>query len=84
MVDGVAVTVITVVVKHPALNEYVTVHVPPPMPVTTPVAGFTVAIVGQAIDQVPPGVAFVKVIVDPVHTVVGPTIGTGDVTTVTT
>jgi hypothetical protein len=76
--------VITVVVKQPALSEYVTVQVPPPIPVTTPVVGLTVAIVGQVIDHVPPGVEFVKVIVDPVHTEVGPTIGTGDVTTVTT
>ena len=57
-------------------------HVPAETPVTTPVAGFTVAIAGFPLDQLPPPVASVKVVVDPTAVVVVPPIAAGAGTTV--
>ncbi len=82
--DGVAVTVMTRVVVHPALNEYVTIQVPGEIPVTTPVDDPTLAIPMQMHCHVPPLDGFVNVIVEPAQTVDGPTIGAAAVTTVTT
>lgn len=51
------------------------VVMPAATPVTTPVDGFTVAMPGEVLDHVPPGVASFKVIVLPAHTAEGPEIG---------
>jgi hypothetical protein len=75
-------TVIVLVTLQP-LIEYVTMAVPEPMPVTTPVLSPIVATGNGASDQVPPPTASLKVIVDPWHTLAGPLIAAGDGLTVT-
>ena len=55
----------------PAVTVYEMVTPPWAIPVTTP-APFTVAFVGSLEVHVPPGVAFVRVIVLPAQTFVGP------------
>lgn len=57
--------------------------VPPDTPVTTPVAGLTVAIIVLALLQVPPGVGSLKVVVNPAQTTGMPVIGRGVGLTVT-
>ena len=54
-------------------------------PVTTPVAGSTVALVdNNDVPQNPPPLGSVNVIVPPIHTVVGPVMGAGNGDTVST
>ena len=60
------------------------VAVPAPVPVTTPVVEFIVAMPVALLLQVPPAVASVSVIVWPWHTTVGPAIATGKELTVIT
>ncbi len=83
---GAGVTVTTNVEVHPALSEYVIVvvpgagveDIPPTMPVDVP----TVPMEGVLLDHEPPGVLLVSIIVEPTHTLVGPTIGAAADTTV--
>ena len=72
---GAAVTVITVEVVQPALTAYVIVVVPEVTPVTIPVDEPTVATPVALLVHDPPPVLLVNVIVEPGHTVPGPTIG---------
>jgi hypothetical protein len=72
---GAAVTVITVDVVQPALTAYVIVVVPEVTPVTIPVDEPIVATPGVLLLHEPPPVLLVNVIVEPGHTVPGPTIG---------
>jgi hypothetical protein len=72
---GAAVTVITVDVVQPALTAYVMRVVPGVIPVTTPVNEPIVATAVVPLVHVPPPVLLVNVIVEPGHTVPGPTIG---------
>ena len=58
------------------------VHVPIPVPVTTPVAGSTVATVGSLLLHVPPGGVDDSVEVPPKQTVVPPVIAVGTGVTV--
>ena len=60
---------------QPALTAYVIVVVPEVTPVTTPVDEPIVATPGALLDHEPPPVLLVSVMVDPGHTVPGPTIG---------
>jgi hypothetical protein len=62
--DGVVLTVIIVVTAHPVPSEYVIIDVPDKTPVTTPVLLTTVATVVVPLDQVPPLVPSVNVIVE--------------------
>lgn len=81
---GAGVTVTTIVDVQPALKAYVIVVVPVDTPQTTPVAEPTVPTDGVLLAQLPPGVLFVNVIQEPIHTFVGPTIGAAADTTVIT
>ena len=56
---------------------------PEDIPLTTPVAGITVATAGSPLVHVPPMVASSSVTVSPTHTCVGPLIGPGAAITVT-
>ena len=60
------------------------VDVPGLTPVTTPVAGITVAIPVEPLLHVPPNVASESEVVAPTHTVGLPRIGVGSASTVTT
>ena len=71
---GAALTKMGVVVRHPVGSVYVTVAVPPDMPVTTP-AGFIVATVDGVQLQVPPPSN--NEVVVPAHKVVVPEIVAG-------
>ena len=82
--DGVVLTVIIVVTAHPVPSEYVIVDVPDNTPVTTPVLLTTVATVVVPLDQVPPLVPSVKVIVEPAQNAVEVEIVPGTELTVTT
>lgn len=85
---GAGVTVTTLLEVQPAVSEYVMVAVPgagvEDTPVTTPVDEPTVAMEVGLLVQLPPGVLLLNVIVEPSHTVDGPTIGAADATTVIT
>lgn len=63
---------------------YCMVTTPAPIPVTTPVAGSTVALVGAVLVHVPPAALLVSVMVAPTQTDDGPAIGEGVAVTVTT
>jgi hypothetical protein len=80
---GVALTVTITVAWQPPLNEYDIVAVPGIPPVMIPVVPM-LATVALLLPQLPPAVASVTVIVDPLHTTVGPAIATGDGFTATT
>jgi hypothetical protein len=81
---GAAVTVTTIVEVQPALNAYVIVVVPAAMPVTIPVVEPIVPTPGVLLTHVPPEVLFDNRIVEPIHTLVGPTMGAAADTTVIT
>jgi len=57
--------------------------VPALTPVTTPVPATTVATAGLALLQLPPGEAFVNVVVEPTHTSNVPPMAAGNGLTVT-
>ncbi len=57
--------------------------VPATRPATIPVVDPTLPISGALLDQVPPRLELVSVIVEPTQTFVGPTIGGAAVTTFT-
>jgi hypothetical protein len=61
---------------------YAIVDVPGSTPVTTPVTGFTEALPLLLLHR-PPGVALLKVVVEPTHTLVPPVITAGSAFTVT-
>ena len=82
MVVGYGFTVTVSVEKQVAI-PHVIITVPNANPVTTPVVGFTVAIVVLELLQLTPPIEFESVVVDPRHTVGIPVIGPGEVTTVT-
>jgi len=63
--NGVVLTVTIVVAVQPVPSEYVIIEVPDNTPVTTPVPLTTVAMVVVPLDQVPPVVPSVNVIVVP-------------------
>jgi hypothetical protein len=77
------VTTKVIVLKQPLANVYVIVHVPAATPVTTPVAGFTVAIEVLLLVHVPPAGVLDKVLMPPIVAVVVPEIVVGDAVTVT-
>jgi hypothetical protein len=79
---GFAATVTIVVAKQPVGIVYETNVVPGAIPVTTPVAGFTVAIDEDKVDQVPPAGVVLSVVLAPTHTLVGPVMAAGVVCTV--
>jgi hypothetical protein len=85
-VAGGAITV-TVAVGDPHPLEYVMTDVPPVTPVTTPPPapgpGVTIATVAGALLQVPPVIASLNVMLNPVHTLVSPDMGPGTFVTVT-
>lgn len=71
-------TVTTVVLRHPVDESvYEIVDVPAPMPVIIPPGGNIEAIEGVLVDHTPPGVASVRVWVEPTQTVVVPLIAAG-------
>jgi hypothetical protein len=72
--DGLTVIIwFTVLVPQLLVNEYCIVVPPAATPVTSPVV-LTVAVAGVTLDQVPPLVASVNVVVAPTHTVAAPLI----------
>jgi hypothetical protein len=73
--NGYTVTVLDVV--HPPA-VYVILVVPAPAPVTTPVELPTVAIAAFPLDQVPPAVRSLSVVLASTHTFVVPVIACGD------
>ena len=80
---GRGLTVTVAVRKHPVGSVYDITEVPDDTPVTTPVAGSTVATAGVALLHVPPAVASPNVVVDPTHTERVPVIAAGNGLTVT-
>ena len=82
--DGVVLTVIIVVTAHPVPSEYVIIDVPDKTPVTTPVLLPTVATVVVPLDQVPPVVPSVNVMVEPAQNAVEVEIVPGTELAVTT
>ena len=82
--DGVVLTVIIVVAVQPVPREYVIIDVPDITPVTTPVPLTTVATVVVPLDQVPPVVPSVNVMVVPEQNGEEPGIADGSTFTVTT
>lgn len=79
MPAGEALTVIPIVAFVPQPEEKVMVTAPAETPVTTPVAGLTVALPVLLLLQVPDGVALVSVVFKPVHMVVAPEIAPAEV-----
>jgi hypothetical protein len=79
---GSGLTVITAVVTQPVGKVYVTTAVPADWPVTTPTVSIVATVVG-AIDQVPPAVALLRVIVNPLQTTRAPDMPDGNGLTVT-
>jgi hypothetical protein len=72
---GEALTVTIAVTLQPVETVYVTVVVPAATPVTMPEESPTVAILEEAVDQVPPDEALDNVVAPPSHTVIVPLIG---------
>jgi hypothetical protein len=69
-IGTVIVTVlVAVLTQPPTVTEYVISDVPAVSPVTSPVAGSTVATAGIALDHTPPAVVLVHVSVLPIHKV---------------
>jgi hypothetical protein len=82
MAAGSGLTVTVAVLRQPVGNIYDITDVPAETPVTTPVASI-VATAGVALLHVPPAVASVRVVVDPMQTVSVPPIAAGKGLTVT-
>ena len=82
--DGVVLTVTTAVAVHPVPSDYVIIDVPDKTPVTTPVLLPTVATVVVPLDQVPPVVPSVNVMVEPAQNAVEVEIVPGTELAVTT
>jgi len=82
--DGVVLTVTIVVAVQPVPSEYVITDVPDNTPVTTPVLLTTVATVVVPLDQVPPVVPSVNVIVVPEQNADEADMADGNAFTVTT
>lgn len=80
---GDALTVMPIVALVPQPDEKVIVTAPADMPVTTPVVGCTVALPVLLLLHVPVGVASVRVVLKPVHTVLEPDIAPAEVRAVT-
>jgi hypothetical protein len=78
MADGRGLTVIGVVELQPVASVYRMLGIPAATPVTTPVAGFTVAKEVLLLLHVPPPVASVSVSDEPAHTLVPPMMDTGE------
>jgi hypothetical protein len=70
-------TVATIVELQPVLAVYVMDAVPPAIPVTRPLVGFTVATPMAPLDHVPPDGALLSVVVAPWHIAADP--DTGDI-----
>jgi hypothetical protein len=83
MVPAAALTVTTVVTRHPFGNVYEIVEYPALTPNTKPRPGETPAAAGLPVLQVPPAGPDVSVVVYPTHTEETPDIGFGDWLTVT-
>ncbi len=73
-----------VTARHPLLSAYPIRTVPEERPFTMPDDEPMEAIAGLLLDQTPPDVAFVSVVVAPMHIAVGPAIAAGEGITVTT
>jgi hypothetical protein len=72
---GVGFTVNTNAITQPAAVVYLMLTTPALPPVTTPLAGSTVAKLVLALLHVPPGTALLSVRVAPVHTLLMPVMG---------
>src|SRR5436305_1140752 len=79
--DGAALTVTVVVEVQPVASLYVIIDVPASTPATAPLREPMVALAAMLLVQVPPP-ALLKVVVAPVHTVVGPLMAPGNGLTV--
>src|ERR1035437_9147041 len=82
-IAGNGLTVTTLVAVHPVPTVYAIVDVPAATPVTTPVPE-TVAFAVLLLLHTPPAVASLKVVVEPLQTLVAPAIAAGEGVIVTT
>lgn len=77
IVDGNGLTVIDFVIIQPVGSVYVMILIPAVLPVTTPVAAATEALLLLLV-HVPPVVVFVNKVVEPTHIVLLPPITAGN------